>query len=86
MLPRILISIDATPCTALASHAHTSGPPQGPTYLPLGHTPSILVNTNNVRDAHNARVFTPLCTLHCHLPILDLAGGISYSIFLAMPC
>ena len=54
MLPRTLSSIDATLCTASASHAHALGPPLGPTYLPLGRTPSILVNTNNVGDAHNA--------------------------------
>ena len=54
MLPRTLTSIDATPCTASASHVHAPGPLQGPTYLPLGHTLSILVNTNNVGDAHNA--------------------------------
>ena len=47
MLPRTLISIDATPCTASASHAHAPGPLQGPKYLPLGCTPSILVNTNS---------------------------------------
>ena len=50
MLPRTLSSIDATLCTASASHAHALGPPLGPAYLPLGHTPSILVNTNNVGD------------------------------------
>ena len=54
MLPRTLISIDAMPCTASASHAHTLGPLQGPTYLPLGHTRSTLVNTNSDGDAHNA--------------------------------
>ena len=54
MLPRALISADATPCTASASHAHALGPPQGPTYLPLGRTPSTLVDTNNVGDAYNA--------------------------------
>ena len=53
MLPRTLISINATPCIASASHAHALDLPQGPTYLPLGHTPSILVNTNNIGDAHN---------------------------------
>ena len=85
MLPRTLISIDAMLCTASASHVHAPGPPQGPTYLPLGCTPSTLVNTNNVGDTHDAWVFTPLCTLHCHLLILDLARGISHGISLAMP-
>ena len=41
------------PCTALASHVHAPGPPQGPTYLPLGHTPSILVGNKSDGDAHN---------------------------------
>ena len=54
MLPKTLSSIDTTLCTASESHAHALGPPLGPTYLPLGHTPSILVNTNNVGDAHDA--------------------------------
>ena len=54
MLPRTLSSIDATLCTASASHAHALGPPLGPTYFPLGRSPSILANTNNVGVAHNA--------------------------------
>ena len=54
MLPRTLTSIDATPCTALASHAHAPGLLQGPTYPLLGHTPSTLVNTNSDGDAHDA--------------------------------
>ena len=54
MLPRTLISIDATPCTVSASHAYAPGPPQGPTYLPLGRTPSTLVNTRSAGDAHDA--------------------------------
>ena len=54
MLPRTLSKTDATPCTALAFHAHALGLPQRPIYLPLGHTPSILVDTNNDGDAHNA--------------------------------
>ena len=54
MLPRTLTSIDAMPCTASASHVHAPGPLQGPTYPPLGHTPSTLVNTNSDGDAHNA--------------------------------
>ena len=54
MLPRTLSSIDAMLYTASASHAHTLGLPLGPTYLPMGRNPSILVNTNNVGDAHDA--------------------------------
>ena len=54
MLPRTLISIGAMPCIVSESHVFALGLPQGPTYLPLGYTPSILVNTNNVGDAHNA--------------------------------
>ena len=54
MLPRTLILADAMPCTASESHVHAQGPPQGPKYLPLGHTLSILVSINNVGDAHNA--------------------------------
>ena len=87
MLPRThFISTDATFCTALASHVHTLGPPQGPTYLSLGHTLSILVSTNNVSNANDARVFTILCTLHHYLPILGLARGIGHGISIAMPC
>ena len=54
MLPRTLISIDAMSGTASVSHVHVLGPLQGPTYLPLGHTLSILVNTKNIGDAHDA--------------------------------
>ena len=42
------------PCTASTSHVHATGPPQGPTYLPPGHTPSILVDTKRDGDAHDA--------------------------------
>ena len=54
MLPRTLTTTDAMPCTVSASYAHAQGPPQGPTYLPLGRTPSILIDTNNDRDACDA--------------------------------
>ena len=54
MLPRILISTDATPCTVSASHAHAAGLPQGPTYFPQGHTPSILVDIKSDGAAHDA--------------------------------
>ena len=54
MLPRTLTTTDPTPYTASASNAHALGLPQGPIYIPLGHTPSILVNTNNISDAHDA--------------------------------
>ena len=80
-----LTTTDAMPCTASASHAHALGPPQGPTYLPLGHTPSILVNTNNDRDAHDAWGFVLPHILHCYLLISDLVRGISHGIFSAMP-
>ena len=42
------------PCTASTSHVHATGPPQGPTYLPPGHTLSILVDTKSDGDAHDA--------------------------------
>ena len=84
MLPRTLSLIDAILCTASASHAHALGPPLGPTYLLLGHTPSILVNTNNVGDAHNAWVSVLPHTWHCHLPILGLVWGIGLGTSLAM--
>ena len=84
MLPRTLISIDATPCTASESHAHASGLLQEPTYPLLGRTPSTLVDTNSDGDAHNAGVFVLLCTLHCHLPILDLVRGAGHGTSLAM--
>ena len=54
MLLRTVTTTDAIPCTALASHLHILGLPQGPIYLPLGFTPSILVDTNNDGDAHDA--------------------------------
>ena len=54
MFPGKVISTDAMLCTALESHVHTLGSPQGPTYLPLCHTLSILVSTNNVGDAQDA--------------------------------
>ena len=54
MLLGTLILADTTPCTVSSSHAHALGVPQGPTYLPLGHTISILVGTNNIGNAHNA--------------------------------
>ena len=53
LLPGTLISADGMPCTASASHAHASGLPQGPTYLPPGHTPSILVDTKSDGDAYD---------------------------------
>ena len=54
MLPKTLTTTGAMPCTVSASHVHALGLPQGPTYLPLGHTPSILVDTNNDGDAKYA--------------------------------
>ena len=66
MLPKTLISTEAMPCTASASHVYALGLPQGPIYLPVGYTLSILVNTNNNGDAHDAWGFSLPCTLHCH--------------------
>ena len=86
MLPRALISTDAMLYTASASHVHALGSPQGPTYLPLGHTLSILIITNNGGNTHNALVFTLPCSLHCHLPISGLVRGIGHGISLAMLC
>ena len=54
MLPRTLITTDATLFTASTSYVHAPGPPQGLTYLPLDHTPSTLVNTRSDGDAQNA--------------------------------
>ena len=54
IFPRTLILADAMLCTASASHAHAPGPPQGPTYLPQGHTLSILAGTNNSGVTHDA--------------------------------
>ena len=48
MLPRILTLIDAVFFTASASYVHALALPQGPTYPPLGYTPSISANTINV--------------------------------------
>ena len=86
ILPRTLTSIHAMPYTASASHVHAPGQLQGPTYLPLGLTLSIFINTNNFGDAHNAWVFTLLCTLHCYLPISDLVRSIGCGTFLAILC
>ena len=54
MVPKTLTSTDSILFTVLASHMHALGLPQGPIYLPLGCTPSILENTNNNEDAHDA--------------------------------
>ena len=54
MLPRTLSLIDATLCTASASHAHALSPLLGPTYPLLGRTLSIVVSINNVGVAHDA--------------------------------
>ena len=79
------ISTNHTACTMSASHAHALGPPQGPTYLSLGHTPYILVDNNNDGDAHDAWGFILPRTLHCLLPISDLVLCVGCGIFLAMP-
>ena len=84
ILPRTLSSIDATLCTASASHAHALGPPLGPTCLPLGCTPSILASTNNVGDGHDAWVSVLPRTQHCHLPISGLVWGVGHGTSLAM--
>ena len=80
MLPKTLISIDAMPCTASASHANATGPPQGPIYLPLGHTPSTSVNTKSDRDTHDALV-SLLHTRHSHILILDLVRVFGHGTF-----
>ena len=55
MLPKTFATTDAMPFTARESHMHALSLPQGPTYLPLGCAPSILVNnTNNDGDAYDA--------------------------------
>ena len=81
LLLKILTTTNAMPYTASKSHAHAVGPPQGLTYLPLGHTPSILLNTNNIGDAHNALGFLLPYILHCSLIILDLVLGIGHVVF-----
>ena len=86
MLPRTHILANAILCTELASHANAPGPPQGSTYLPLGHTLSILASTNNGGNAHNAWVSTLPHTLHHHLLILGLVLSAGHGVFLTMPC
>ena len=54
MLPITLTVADALLYIATASYVHTLSLPWGPTNPPLGCTPSILVNTSNDGDAHNA--------------------------------
>ena len=55
MLPRTLSSIDAILCTASAFYAHALGLHFWDPHIFLwASTPSILVNTDNVGDAHNA--------------------------------
>ena len=54
MLPRTLTAANAMLYTAPASYAHALSLPWGPTCPPLGCTPSILVNTSNNGDAHDA--------------------------------
>ena len=84
MLPSTLITTDAKSFTASVSHEHALGPPQRPTYLPLGRTPSILVNTNNNGDTHDALGFILPHTLYYHPPISSLVRGISHGISLAI--
>ena len=85
MLPRTLISIDVIPCTVSTCYAHATGPPQRPTYLPPGHTPSTLAGTKSDRDTHNAWIYSLLYTWHHHLPISGLARGFGRGISWAMP-
>ena len=85
MLPRTLIATDSMLYASSSSHMHAPGTPQGPTYLPVGSTLSILVNTNNIRDAHDAWGFFLLHILHCPLTISDLLLGVGCGIFWAMP-
>ena len=81
MLPRTFIATDSIPYTALASHSHTLRPPQGPIYLLLGHTISILINTNSVGDTYNALELLLTYILHFPLLISDLVLGIGHGIF-----
>ena len=85
MLPKTLMKTDAMLCNISASHAYALCLPKGPIYLPLGHSPSILVNTNSVGDAHTAWGFILPHNLHHHLLISDLVLGIDCGIFWAMP-
>ena len=85
MFPRILTLTNAMLCIASASHAYALGPPLGITHLPLGHTPFILVSTNNDRDTHDSWGFLLPYIPPCILLISDMALGISHGIFLAMP-
>ena len=71
--------------TLLASHVHALSLPQIPTCPPLGCNPSILINTCNDVDSHNALGFIPPHILHHHLLISDLIGGIIHSISSIMP-
>ena len=54
ILPRTVILADIMPYTASVSRGHAPGLPQRPTYLPLGHTLSILASTNNCGNAQDA--------------------------------
>ena len=85
ILPRTLILADVMLCTASASHVHAPGLPQRPTYLPLGHTLSILAGTNNGGNTHNAWVSTLPHTLQCYLPISSLVLSAGHGIFSTMP-
>ena len=84
MLPRTLISTDAAPFTMLESHAHALDPPQRPTYLLLGRTLSILVNTKNGGDIYGTWGILLPCILHHTLQVSHLVVGISFGISLAM--
>ena len=81
MLPRTLITSNTTLYTVSGSHLHALGLPQGPIYLLLDHTLSILVKTKNFGDAHDVRGFILPHTLHCHPLILGLARAVDHGIF-----
>ena len=83
---RTLTTADARLCTASASYAYALILSWVPTCAPLVSTPSILINTRNDGDTHYAWGFIAPSILHCHLQILDLAGGIVHGISLIMPC
>ena len=80
LLLRTFTKIDTISCTVLASNVLALNVPQGPTCPPLGCTPSLLANTSNNRGAQDAWGFIPPYTLHHHLLILDLAGGVIFGI------
>ena len=77
MLIRTLTAANTMPCAVTVSNEHALSLHHGPICPHLVWSPSILINTSNSRDAHDAWGPNPPHIMHFYLPILNLAEGIS---------